>query len=311
MKSAVTFAIVGLLSATFAGCASYPDNVTELDDARERVVEVQKTVTSNQAMEKLIEAREALQLAMDLHATRGDLDQVRRFSVEAQRLADVAEERQFEADVKRAIDDAEAERSWPLDSAGGQYVYPSDGLNSVVGITDPAPAVSRSENLPVGAMTGQAGIDDAVAIETDNLIERIGLLQSANVESETVILFKDVFFESDNTNLKPDSAAALDGIATFLRAAPGRTLRIEGHLDSGGDSDLSLAMSDARANRVREELVARGVSGDRLRAVGMGEGYPLVSNSTPEGRQLNRRVEIVISAANRPGPASLMGLSTE
>ena len=88
-------------------------------------------------------------------------------------------------------------------------------------------------------------------------------------------------------------------------------LRIEGHMDSDGNSDISLAISDARANRVREELVARGVSGDRIRSVGMGEHYPLVSNNTEEGRRLNRRVEIVISAANGSDRASLMGHSTE
>jgi outer membrane protein OmpA-like peptidoglycan-associated protein len=81
-------------------------------------------------------------------------------------------------------------------------------------------------------------------------------------------------------------------------------LLVEGHTDSRGTEAFNTELSGRRANAVAEALVQRGVPSDRLRAVGLGESYPVAGNDTPEGMQQNRRVEIVVSDPDGAFPAS-------
>jgi outer membrane protein OmpA-like peptidoglycan-associated protein len=101
-------------------------------------------------------------------------------------------------------------------------------------------------------------------------------------------------FAPGRAELTAGAAAQLDQAAAFLRAAPGRRARVEGHTDSRGSANLNQALSQQRAEAVRAALVARGIEPDRLVAVGRGSDRPVATNDTPEGRASNRRVEIVL-----------------
>ncbi len=101
-------------------------------------------------------------------------------------------------------------------------------------------------------------------------------------------------FAPGRAELSADAGAQLDEAAAFLAAAPGRRARIEGHTDSRGSANLNQALSQQRAEAVRDALVARGVEAARLVAVGRGSDRPIATNDTPEGRARNRRVEIVL-----------------
>jgi len=101
----------------------------------------------------------------------------------------------------------------------------------------------------------------------------------------------DVLFESNSDILTIESLDVLDSIATVLQAHPDIPINIEGHTDASGETANNLALSQLRANSVRDYLVDRGVSIYRLKAYGFGEGVPVSENSTPEGRADNRRIE--------------------
>jgi outer membrane protein OmpA-like peptidoglycan-associated protein len=75
-------------------------------------------------------------------------------------------------------------------------------------------------------------------------------------------------------------------------------VRIEGHTDSVGSDSYNDALSERRANAVAHALQSRGVDGARVRSLGHGKELPVATNSTPEGRQANRRVEIIFSDLN-------------
>ena len=96
------------------------------------------------------------------------------------------------------------------------------------------------------------------------------------------------------SDASPDvaSAAVLDRIAASLRAAPGAAIRIETHTDGSGTPVANLALSQKRAEAVRAALVTRGVPGDQLVPVGIGEDKPVASDATDAGRLRNRRVVI-------------------
>lgn len=119
-------------------------------------------------------------------------------------------------------------------------------------------------------------------------------LQAKQTERGLVLTIGDVLFEVDRAELKPGAARQLDKVVAALSDRPDLTLVIEGHADATGGSGYNLDLSERRAAAVRQYLVSNGVASNRLRSRGLGEDYPVASNSDPAGRQQNRRVEIVL-----------------
>ena len=106
-----------------------------------------------------------------------------------------------------------------------------------------------------------------------------------------------MLFDFNKATLKPGAREKLSKLAGILIAYPGPyRLQIEGHTDSVGSDEYNLRLSQDRAESVRSFLVLGGVAADRIAQVrGFGKSLPVASNDTAEGRQMNRRVEIVIS----------------
>ena len=99
-------------------------------------------------------------------------------------------------------------------------------------------------------------------------------------------------FDSDKATIQPESKSLLDDIATALKNFPDWHLRIVGHTDSTGDPEHNVHLSLDRALAIEAALVDRGVDPQRLVTAGLGESRPIASNATPDGRALNRRVEL-------------------
>jgi outer membrane protein OmpA-like peptidoglycan-associated protein len=104
-------------------------------------------------------------------------------------------------------------------------------------------------------------------------------------------------FASGSAQLLPASSAALDAVAQAHAGCKG-LVRIEGHTDDRGEITTNQTLSVDRANAVRNELVKRGIPGDRLVAEGYGPSRPVADNNTPEGRQQNRRIEFKVAVPN-------------
>ena len=100
-------------------------------------------------------------------------------------------------------------------------------------------------------------------------------------------------FDTGKSDLKADGAAAVREIAALLAAQPALSPSIEGHTDNVGGAAANKALSEARAKRVMESVVAEGAAAARLQAKGFGQEAPIADNRTEEGRAKNRRVELV------------------
>ena len=107
--------------------------------------------------------------------------------------------------------------------------------------------------------------------------------------SETSIRFK--FAQSD---IDPVSMDLLDKLTASVRQCEQITIEIAGHTDSSGDNNRNIQLSHRRAEAVREALVSRGIEAEQLLVTGYGQNKPVADNSTPEGRALNRRIELNI-----------------
>jgi outer membrane protein OmpA-like peptidoglycan-associated protein len=103
-----------------------------------------------------------------------------------------------------------------------------------------------------------------------------------------------IYFDTDKSEVKPESEPALQEIAKLMAQEPGLTVKVVGHTDMTGALDANLALSRARAEAVVQALVARhGVAASRLQGYGVGPLAPVATNGTQEGRAKNRRVELV------------------
>jgi outer membrane protein OmpA-like peptidoglycan-associated protein len=108
---------------------------------------------------------------------------------------------------------------------------------------------------------------------------------------EEKFVLKGVNFESGSAALTPDSYTLLDDVVRSLQAYPEVRVEIRGHTDSQGPAGFNLELSQKRAESVKQYLVNSGIDPARIATVGVGEEEPIASNSTPEGRAQNRRIE--------------------
>ena len=109
------------------------------------------------------------------------------------------------------------------------------------------------------------------------------------------VKIENLFFATNKTYILPQSEQAMSDLANFLLENRTVTIRITGHTDAVGTDEANQILSEGRANAVRADLIKRGVEAERLEAEGKGEKEPVADNDTEEGRQLNRRVEFVIT----------------
>ena len=124
------------------------------------------------------------------------------------------------------------------------------------------------------------------------------ILQTRDSARGLIVNMSDVLFDTGSYTLKPGAREKLAKISGIVLAHPGLTLQIEGHTDSVGSDEYNQQLSDRRAGSVQEFLVQQGVAAGTVTAVGFGKMEPVASNDTAEGRQLNRRVELVVNGAD-------------
>jgi peptidoglycan-associated lipoprotein len=108
-------------------------------------------------------------------------------------------------------------------------------------------------------------------------------------------VFEDVYFDFDRYSLRPEATRVLDEAIAALRENATLRVEIEGHTCNIGTAEYNLALGDRRANAVKDYLVSRGVTADRLRTVSYGEEKPKYDNSREETRRLNRRAALVVN----------------
>ena len=102
----------------------------------------------------------------------------------------------------------------------------------------------------------------------------------------------DITFETAKANLTEGSYEALDEVVEMLKLKDHIKVEIAGHTDNVGDENANQKLSQVRANVVRDYLIKKGITGERIVAKGYGENQPVADNNTEEGRRLNRRTEV-------------------
>jgi outer membrane protein OmpA-like peptidoglycan-associated protein len=121
------------------------------------------------------------------------------------------------------------------------------------------------------------------------------VLPTTDTSRGLVVNMGDVLFDTGKSNLRQPAREALARLSGIVLNYPGLHLTIEGHTDSTGSAEFNQTLSQDRADAVRDFLVSQGLNSELLTAEGLGMHNPTADNSTAEGRQRNRRVEIIVS----------------
>lgn len=155
----------------------------------------------------------------------------------------------------------------------------------------------RAGGALIGAATG-AIAGGLIGHYLDKQAQELDAIPGAEVERRDDSLLVNfqgsLLFDTDSSNMSPGAFDRMRSLARTLNNYPKSQVIIKGHTDSVGDEGYNQRLSEQRADRVRQFLIAEGVNPARITAIGFGESMPISTNSHEAGRQQNRRVEVEI-----------------
>lgn len=296
------------LTAALAACATAPAPSSSLEQARQRVKSAQAdTQVVALAPLELKRAEQALQLAEKTWAAEGSPAIVDHQAYMAGQRVTLAQETAASLADQAVTANAAAERDrMRLASRTAE----ADTAQRRLTESERSNAQKSSEIVAVQAQSDRKSSEiAAVQAQSDRNQQeaqaqqaRVGTLESLLAELSAkktdrgvVVTLGDVLFESGRSDLNAGADRQMAKLADALRRDPGQTASIEGFTDSVGSAASNRELSGRRATAVMNALVNLGVPAQHLRTASRGEDAPVASNDTAEGRQMNRRVEIVFS----------------
>ena len=280
------------VALALAACAAAPPKSTGAADARAKLTVLQSD--ANLASQAPVAIKEAEAAVVAAEAPQTDEQVAMHLAYLADRKVEIAEaqsqSRFAEAERTKLGEQRESARldarTREADIAKGQ-------------VASAEAAATEQKRLADGARTDADAQRVASAVETAEMQRQIDDLQAKATDRGLVLTLGDVLFTTGKAELNSGATTSLDKLAAFLEQYPDRSAAIEGHTDSAGSDDYNLDLSRRRAESVRSYLMGQGVGATRLAATGMGETQPLGGNDSADGRQQNRRVEVII---DNPAP---------
>ncbi len=172
------------------------------------------------------------------------------------------------------------------------------GLGQAIGGDTESTMIGAGIGAVVGGLAG-GSIGRYMERNEQALRQAVSGVEGASVarQANTVALTfrSDVLFDTDSAALKASAYDELTRVSRVLQQYPQTNIRIAGHTDSTGSETYNQQLSERRAEAVKNSLISYGVGANRMTIIGYGESKPIADNSTPAGRQLNRRVEITLT----------------
>src|SRR5688572_4824601 len=257
----VSLAVAAVLSA----CSAAPPPNEALETARVMIPEVEHSPRAGVAAMDISNARSSLDAANRLAAAKAKRSDVDFEAQNAVLSAQIANEKILTAQANDEIADGTARRQTVLLEA-------------------------RDRESQRSAQ--QAG---AAQLRVDSLEAQLADLKVKKTERGLVLTLGDVLFDTNQSTLKASAHGTLDRLAMALRENAGRKVLIEGHTDNVGSDENNQRLSERRAQSVQSALMQRDVARGQMTALGKGENFPIASNESADGRQSNRRVELIFT----------------
>lgn len=243
------------------------------DDAQAKAA-ADKRAAEERAAQAKAEAADEAQRRADAEAARKQAEDAR-----AQAEAAKAEAERLKAEALQAKQDAEAAKA-QAEAQQQQLAAEADKARQAAAEADQLRQQAEKEKADLRAQ----------------LLQQLNaVLATRDTARGLIANMSDVLFKTGSYELLPGARERLAKVSGIVLAHPGLHLDVEGHTDSVGSDDYNMQLSQRRAEAVRNYFVEQGVPQDAIVAHGFGKTQPVASNDTPEGRQQNRRVELVLS----------------
>lgn len=285
-------------SLVLSACSTVPTTTPTLDEARADFVAANNNPqVSTYAALEFKQASDALDAANQAAAKRDSLDSIDRLAyVAKQRIAtaqEVAKAKAAQAEVANAGRERDRVQAEVRVAEADRATRDAQAQAAVA----QAQAADAQMQAQAAQQTAAALAERSARLEA-LLVE----LHAQKTERGMVVTIGDVLFATDRADLTPAGMQSVRKLADVMMQNPDRTVSVEGFTDSTGTAAHNQDLSQRRAAAVAQALAGMGVPAQRVATRGYGEAYPVASNDTAANRQLNRRVEIVLSNDNAPIP---------
>lgn len=290
MNRTIIFTL-GTTMALAMGCAHSPTH--ELVAARSTYAEAKQGPAGEIAKAEVYDAKKALDDAERAHREKPESDKERDLAYVALRKADYANVHAQLLQYRSQNADAHAKYVATLEQLKSSAETQLDSTSQELAAKEKDLAREREvrEHLQQQLGAAMASIADMAKLEQKD-------------QRMVITLNGAVLFKSDDTKLLPIAQQKLGQVAEVLKQyGDDYTITVAGHTDSRGSDAHNMTLSQGRADSVRAYLVGKGVGGNSITAIGKGEGEPVASNDTAEGRADNRRVEIIVDRNATPAEA--------
>jgi len=286
--------------AKAAGAQQYaPDSLTKAEDMLQRAEDYYQRKQGRTPIGTA--ARGATQMAEDARVLtlqrkeQAKIDAERRAHEEAQAAAEAnAAAAQQQAAQAQAQAEEDARPRAEAEQAQAQAQQQQAAALAAEQQAQAAAAAAQ-QAASVAEQQRQQAVQQKEAMRARLLAQLNQVLQTRDTARGLIVSMPDVLFDFGKYTLKPEARERLAKISGIVLAYPDLKLEIDGYTDSVGSDEYNQTLSDKRAEAVRDFLVSNGVSMNNVAARGMGKADPVADNSTAEGRQLNRRVEMIVS----------------
>lgn len=294
MKMNFLKALVFAGAVALAGCSTVPTTTPTLDEARADFVAANNNPqVATYAPNEFKQASDALDRANQAAAQRESLDTIDRLAyVAKQRIAtaqEVAKSKAAEAEIANASRERDRVQ---LEARTAEADRAKRDAASAQAQAQAAQAQAQDAQAQAAAAQAQAAQQADRAARLEALLVE---LHAQKTERGMVVTIGDVLFATDRAELNASGMATVRKLAEIMMQNPDRTVMVEGFTDSTGSAAHNKDLSERRAASVAQALVSLGVPRERVGTRGYGEAFPVAPNNTASNRQLNRRVEIVLS----------------
>ena len=226
-------------------------------------------------------------------SSQAEADRVKRENDARMTAATVEADRvKRESDTRTDAATAEADRL-KLENAASASAAASE-VDRLKRENEAQRTASQADLDSAAKQTAQLQAEKA-ELRTQLLSQFNAILQTRDTARGLIVNMSDVLFDTAKSSLRPLAREKLAKVAGIVSGHPGLRLDVEGHTDSVGGDDYNQQLSEQRGESVRAYLIDQGMAAGSVTAKGFGKTQPVASNDTAEGRQLNRRVELVIS----------------
>src|SRR2546425_6956588 len=226
---------------------------------------------------------------------RKDAEQARQQAETAKAEALRMQQEAQQAAAEAARQKAEAEKASAaalVQQQAAQAAADQAAKDTAAAVAQRRAAEAETEKARQAAAQAEA---EKAQLRAQLLNQLNSILQTRDSARGLIVNMSDVLFDTGSYTLKPGAREKLAKISGIVLAHPGLSLQIEGHTDSVGGDEFNQQLSERRADSVRDFLAEQGVAPSSITAHGFGKTQPVASNDTPEGRQRNRRVELVVN----------------